>query len=358
MSAEPNLTDRDTEQLSAYIDGALDESERAELEARLQTDDALRRELDALRHTVALVRDLPPLKAPRDFTLTPAMLQGARVAAPVAPRRIIRFPAVSLVSAAASVVMIFLGALLLLGDTPTGDTLPAPVSAPMDVDSPAPLASPDAVAVAATQTADVVEEELVEALDAPQVETFNDALDAAAEVAGEPEIAGEPEVAGEPEAMAVPDAPPGLGALDDSADPLALEMPAPPEDADGAPVDVPVPQAVPPVARQTQVDEAEALDDETSVAAGAASVENQAVEAEVEEEAVGEIAPDEDAPAARSAEAPPAAPTPQPPDEVITDPQDSASQDVLGWALVLAGLGLLAFVVYTVARRRSPPHDR
>ncbi|MFW5772643.1 MAG: hypothetical protein ACOCZH_04895 [Phototrophicaceae bacterium] len=344
MSADPNLTDRDTEQLSAYIDGALDESERAELEARLQADAALRRELDALRHTVALVRDLPPLKAPRDFTLTPAMLEGARVTAPVAPRRIIRFPALSLVSAAASVVMIFLGALLLLGDTAIDTAAPARVSAPMDADSPAPLASPDVVAVAATKTAAVVEEELVEALDAPEVETFDEALEAAAEVASEPET------------MAVPDAPPGLGALDDSDGPTVFEMPAPLEDADGAPVDVPVPQAVPPVARQTQVYEAEALDDETSAAAGAASVENQAVEAE--EEAVGEIAPDEDAIAARSAEAPPAEPTPQPPDEVITDPQDSASHDVLGWALVLAGLGLLAFVVYTVARRRSPPHDR
>ncbi|MBZ0289173.1 MAG: hypothetical protein K8I30_16250 [Anaerolineae bacterium] len=110
MSAERNFTDLDYERLSAYLDGALTDTERAELESRLQTDDGLRRELDALRQTVNLVRALPPLKAPRNFTLTPAMVR------PRTARWLI-FPtsaAFSTISAAAATVLILLGAGMLL----------------------------------------------------------------------------------------------------------------------------------------------------------------------------------------------------------------------------------------------------
>ncbi len=63
------LTDLDYELLSAYIDGALAESDRAALELRLQSDMELRRELEDLRATVTLINNLPLHKAPRDFTL-------------------------------------------------------------------------------------------------------------------------------------------------------------------------------------------------------------------------------------------------------------------------------------------------
>lgn len=69
-----NLTDRDADLLSAYLDDELTTDERATLEARLQTDAALRRELDLLRQTVTLIRNMPTLQAPRNFTLTPEML--------------------------------------------------------------------------------------------------------------------------------------------------------------------------------------------------------------------------------------------------------------------------------------------
>jgi anti-sigma factor RsiW len=64
------LNGNDLELLSAYIDGALSDAERAALEARLQTDAELRRELARLRATVDLVKTLPTLPAPRNFTLT------------------------------------------------------------------------------------------------------------------------------------------------------------------------------------------------------------------------------------------------------------------------------------------------
>ncbi len=68
------LTDRDYELLSAYIDGALTDAERSEVERRLDTEPDLQHELAALRQTVALVNRLPSLRAPRDYTLDASMV--------------------------------------------------------------------------------------------------------------------------------------------------------------------------------------------------------------------------------------------------------------------------------------------
>jgi hypothetical protein len=82
---DQHLTDQDYELLTAYLDGMLDEADRAGLEARLRIEPLLRRELNALRQTVAAVRALPPLKAPRSFALTPDMIGQP-------PARVIPFP--------------------------------------------------------------------------------------------------------------------------------------------------------------------------------------------------------------------------------------------------------------------------
>ena len=68
---QPELSERDVELLSAYLDEMLSEAERQELEARLPQEAPLRDELLALRQTMRLVTDLPTLKAPRDFRLKP-----------------------------------------------------------------------------------------------------------------------------------------------------------------------------------------------------------------------------------------------------------------------------------------------
>ena len=79
MSAtRPPLSERDWAQLSAYLDGALGARERAALERRLAAEPHLRQALDELRETVALLRALPTLRAPRDFTLDPALYGRAR----------------------------------------------------------------------------------------------------------------------------------------------------------------------------------------------------------------------------------------------------------------------------------------
>lgn len=107
-----DFDDRDIELLSAYLDSALTEGEAAALEARLRADTALRADLDALRQTVALVRSLPRLAAPRSFALTAeqAGLTAAR------PRQLPIYlsSAVSALSAAAAVVLVALAGFLLL----------------------------------------------------------------------------------------------------------------------------------------------------------------------------------------------------------------------------------------------------
>lgn len=126
MSAERNLTDNDYELLSAYIDEMLEEEERRLLETRLEIEPGLRRELAALRRTVLLVQHLPELKAPRSFTLTADMVGAVPSLPASSPReskRLIVFPALSVLSAAAAMVMMVMGISMLLSTSNEDATL-------------------------------------------------------------------------------------------------------------------------------------------------------------------------------------------------------------------------------------------
>lgn len=106
------MTERDLDLLSAYLDGALSSEDRAALEARLETDAALRDELETLRATVGLLRGLPTLQAPRSFTLTREQARrerGARVTG-----YIVHSAAFRALSAAAVALIVFGAALLTL----------------------------------------------------------------------------------------------------------------------------------------------------------------------------------------------------------------------------------------------------
>lgn len=98
--------------LSAYIDGDLSPPERTALEARLETDEGLKSELDSLRQTVTALRTLPVIKAPRNFTLNPAVYgQSTRVTRLFTRRRV-----VGLVAAAASLILVFAIVISMNGD--------------------------------------------------------------------------------------------------------------------------------------------------------------------------------------------------------------------------------------------------
>ena len=98
------LNGNDLELLSAYIDEALSASERADLEARLQTDASLRRELERLQATKALIASLPTLSPPRDLRLTRAMVGRS-----ASRQRVLTSAAFSALSAAAAVILLVIG---------------------------------------------------------------------------------------------------------------------------------------------------------------------------------------------------------------------------------------------------------
>ena len=74
------ITPRDWETLSAYLDDQLSAPERRELENRLGNNPELNQGLEELRQTRMILRSLPKLRAPRNFTLTPSMA-GQRMGA-------------------------------------------------------------------------------------------------------------------------------------------------------------------------------------------------------------------------------------------------------------------------------------
>jgi hypothetical protein len=68
-----NITEREREQLSAYLDGELSAKDAQQLEAKLAGDSELAEELESLRYTASLIHSLPQVRAPRSYTLDPAV---------------------------------------------------------------------------------------------------------------------------------------------------------------------------------------------------------------------------------------------------------------------------------------------
>lgn len=99
-----NLSSRDWQDLSAYLDHELNPSERSNFEKRLQNEAELRATLLDLRRTRAVLRSQPPVRIPRNFTLKPEQV-GVR-------QQSRNYPIWGLVSVLASLVFI----VLLVGD--------------------------------------------------------------------------------------------------------------------------------------------------------------------------------------------------------------------------------------------------
>ncbi len=115
------LTPQDIEQLSAYLDQELEAGESARLEVRLINEPELNAALRDLRRTRLVLRSLPIVRAPRNFTISPNTA-GIRQREGIWLRW---FSTLRLSSALAGILLVF----VLLGDFLTGLTpLPAMLS--------------------------------------------------------------------------------------------------------------------------------------------------------------------------------------------------------------------------------------
>lgn len=136
------------DQLSAYLDGELDESAVAGLEGHLAECDSCRLELEQLRAAAAALRELPQAEAPRSFTLSPDQVAPRPAPAPAGPLAIGMRMATAGVAAALAVVLV----LDLGGFTGDGvrEDAPAPAMEPAAEDraaeQPAPADEPPAEA--------------------------------------------------------------------------------------------------------------------------------------------------------------------------------------------------------------------
>ncbi len=114
------LSHREWETLSSYLDGQLTHKEQQNLEAKLALKADWRAGLEELRRTRAIVRAHVPIRAPRNFTLTPEMA-GVKPRT-MQPGRLL--PAMRLVATFSS----FLFVLVVAGELFLGSR---PVAAPM-----------------------------------------------------------------------------------------------------------------------------------------------------------------------------------------------------------------------------------
>jgi hypothetical protein len=74
MTRGSQLSNRDLERLSAYLDGALSEKEASRLEARLRDEPTLQQAFQDLKKTAQMVASLPEVPLSRSFTLTREMV--------------------------------------------------------------------------------------------------------------------------------------------------------------------------------------------------------------------------------------------------------------------------------------------
>jgi hypothetical protein len=115
---------RDLEELSAYLDGQLSQAVQTRLESRLKADPKLSAALDELRQVRLVLRRIPQRRAPRRFTLSREMT-GIK---PPLPRLV---PAFSWASAVAVLLFIVTLGTNMIGRLSFGAAAPMMASEPM-----------------------------------------------------------------------------------------------------------------------------------------------------------------------------------------------------------------------------------
>ena len=156
-----NISPRDWEALSAYLDGQLTLKERQLLETRMQSRADLRAALDELRRTREVLGARLAVRAPRNFTLTHEMA-GIR---PRSRPAMVLFPAMRLTSVLAGLMFIF----VVLGDLlGVGRLASQPMMAVEQEGEVAVEAAPEELALTATEApALAMEAPAAEAVEAP-----------------------------------------------------------------------------------------------------------------------------------------------------------------------------------------------
>jgi anti-sigma factor RsiW len=118
------ITMRDWEALSAYLDNQLKTKDRLRLESRLNHDPELRSALEELRRTRLVLRSQPPLRAPRNFTLTPEMAGVRSGVRPGASPLSGSYPVLRLASVLATIFFV----LITVGELAVRTVAPAPLT--------------------------------------------------------------------------------------------------------------------------------------------------------------------------------------------------------------------------------------
>jgi hypothetical protein len=131
MMMKNQITSRDYELISAYLDNQLGSKDRIKLEERLKLEPELRKEMHEISKTRVLIRSLPRLRAPRNFYITEKDNLNVR-AKPVGllPNRRLS-PALGIVSAIATILL----ALVIFGDTLLTSTTPVALSPAVEAPS-------------------------------------------------------------------------------------------------------------------------------------------------------------------------------------------------------------------------------
>ena len=145
------LTSKDWELLSSYMDGELNPRDKARVETRLSAQPEFQEALDGLRRTKAILRKAPIRKVPRNFTLRAADVQPVKI-----PRWI---PAMQWSSAAAALVAVFLFASQLIPGLPGFATTASEKA--VDTEMAAPELAQPAQSLAAVPAADQATPEVI-----------------------------------------------------------------------------------------------------------------------------------------------------------------------------------------------------
>jgi hypothetical protein len=135
------LSSKDYEAFSAYLDDQLDPAEKTQLEAKLAADSQLRLAFEELSSTRTLLRKARQYRAPRNFTLTPEMAQKARRQSIFSRLPAFRF---SMALSALSLIAVFLLEMTSLVPSGVSQVALAPAYAPQAMEKSAPSADAQA----------------------------------------------------------------------------------------------------------------------------------------------------------------------------------------------------------------------